>query len=188
MTTPSKVKKIAETLKKKGASEVKLIKTSDIVVDDRVRLKCQIPVCESYGRNLMCPPYAPSVSDFRAALENFDKGLLIQVTVPLDRKPIGKAKAIFDPARVLHEIVNMGERLCFEAGYRFATGLIGGHCRLCKECVAVHFESHCRHPFRARPSMEAMGIDVVATAENAKLPVSPFPVQDRVTWTGLILL
>jgi predicted metal-binding protein len=35
--------------------------------------------------------------------------------------------------------------------------------------------------------MEAMGIDVIATAEKAGLPVT-FPVKNRVTWTGLILL
>jgi predicted metal-binding protein len=35
--------------------------------------------------------------------------------------------------------------------------------------------------------MEAMGIDVVATLENAGLSLA-FPVSDRVTWTGLILL
>jgi predicted metal-binding protein len=35
--------------------------------------------------------------------------------------------------------------------------------------------------------MEAMGIDVIATTEKAGLPVS-FPISDRVTWTGLILI
>jgi predicted metal-binding protein len=35
--------------------------------------------------------------------------------------------------------------------------------------------------------MEAMGIDVTATAEKAGLPLS-FPIRNKVTWTGLILL
>jgi predicted metal-binding protein len=35
--------------------------------------------------------------------------------------------------------------------------------------------------------MEAMGIDVIATAEKAGLPLT-FPIEDKVTWTGLILL
>jgi len=46
---------------------------------------------------------------------------------------------------------------------------------------------HCRFPFQARPSLEAMGIDVVATLKNVGLSLA-FPVQGRVTWTGLILL
>jgi predicted metal-binding protein len=183
-----KLRKVIDTLKKKGASEVKLIYASDVIVDERVRLKCQIPICETYGKNLMCPPFMPSVAEFRAALARYDRALILQLKIPLRKKPKGKTREIFDPARVLHELVNMGERLCFEAGFRFATGLIGGCCRLCKECVAVEMEGFCRHPFRARPSMEAMGIDVIATAEKADLPVDSFPVTEQVTWTGLILL
>ena len=185
---PQKLKKVIDTLKKKGASEVKLIYASDVIVDERVRLKCQIPICEAYGKNLMCPPYLPSVKEFRAALARYDKALLVQLSVPLHKKTKGRTKAVFDPARVLHELVNLGERLCFESGFRFATGLIGGCCRLCEECIVMEPEGHCRHPFRARPSMEAMGIDVIGTLEKTGLPILRFPVTDNVTWTGLILL
>ncbi len=183
-----KLKKVIDTLKKKGASEVRVIKASDVIVDERVRLKCQIPICDSYGKNLMCPPYLPSVMDFRDALARYDRALLVQLSVPLHKKTKGKTKEVFDPARVLHELINLGERLCFEAGFRFATGLIGGCCRLCEVCIVMEPEGHCRHPFRARPSMEAMGIDVIGTLENAGLPLLRFPVQEKVVWTGLILL
>ena len=183
-----KLKKVIDTLKKKGASEVRVIKASDVIVDERVRLKCQIPICDSYGKNLMCPPYLPSVMDFRDALARYDRALLVQLSVPLHKKSKGKTKEVFDPARVLHELINLGERLCFEAGFRFATGLIGGCCRLCEVCIVMEPEGHCRHPFRARPSMEAMRIDVIGTLENAGLPLLRFPVQEKVVWTGLILL
>jgi hypothetical protein len=36
--------------------------------------------------------------------------------------------------------------------------------------------------------MEAMGIDVIGTLEKADLPLLRFPVTEKVTWTGLILL
>ena len=182
------IKKVIDTLKKKGASGVQIIRAADVIVDERVRLKCQVPICDSYGKNLMCPPYLPSVADFREALERYDRALLVQLSVALHRKGKGRTKAVFDPARVLHELINLGERLCFEAGYRFATGLIGGCCRLCEVCIVMEPEGHCRHPFRARPSMEAMGIDVIGTLENVGLPLLRFPVQDKVVWTGLILL
>ena len=45
----------------------------------------------------------------------------------------------------------------------------------------------CRKPFRARPSMEAVGIDVLATAAAAGLPVQ-MPATDDPVWTGLLLL
>jgi predicted metal-binding protein len=46
----------------------------------------------------------------------------------------------------------------------------------------------CAHPFKARPSMEAMGIDVTATTEKAGLEVPSYPIDQSVTWTGLVLL
>ena len=182
-----KLKKVIDTLKKKGASEVRVIKAADVVVDERVRLKCQIPLCDSYGKNLMCPPYLPSVMDFRDALARYDRALLVQLSVPLHKKSKDRTKEVFDPARVLHELINLGERLCFEAGHRFATGLIGGCCRLCEVCIVMEPEGHCRHPFRARPSMEAMGIDVIGTLETAGLPLPRFPVQEKVVWRGPLL-
>jgi len=183
------LERIFSVLKAQGASEVRLIPAKSIVVDERVRLKCQIPLCDTYGRNLMCPPNLPSVEDFRRALERFSRAVLIQVTASIPEPSGGKlSEDVFAPAKKLHGLVNMGEKLAFEGGLHFATGLIGGCCRLCEECVAAQGEIKCRFPFKARPSMEAMGIDVFSTLENAGLPVAGLPVCDRVTWTGLILI
>jgi len=182
--TPAKsLATILAVLKKKGASEAKLLSPRDIVVDERVRLKCQVPLCDTYGRNLMCPPFLPSVGEFRQALALYESSIIIQVSSGMEE--IGGDW--FLPARQLHELVNLGEKCAFDAGFRFALGLIGGCCRLCESCVAADSGRTCRHPFKARPSMEAMGIDVQATAEKAGIPFN-FPVRDKVVWTGLILL
>lgn len=176
-------KKIIAVLKKSGATEARLIPAGDIIVDERVRLKCQVPLCDSFGRNLLCPPYLPAVAQFREALARYETAILVQV-----RARLAETKGDpYLPARRLHEIINTGEKYAFESGYRFALGLIGGCCRLCDSCVAADSGRACRHPFKARPSMEAMGIDVQATAEKAGLPFD-FPVRDHVIWTGLILL
>ncbi|MCX5832918.1 MAG: DUF2284 domain-containing protein [Deltaproteobacteria bacterium] len=191
--SPKVKKKILEgiflALREKGASEVRLIPVKKIVVDERVRLKCQIPLCDTYGRNLMCPPNLPSVEDFRKARARFSRAILIQVSASIPQQSGGKlSEDVFSPAKKLHELVNMGEKIAFEGGLHFATGLIGGCCRLCDECVAVLGETKCRFPFKARPSMEAMGIDVFSTLEKVGLPVSGLPVKNLVTWTGLILI
>lgn len=184
--TPAKVlEKIILSLKEQGASRGKVIGVKDIVVDERVRLKCLIPLCDSYNRNLMCPPRLPTVTLFRNALARFSRAILIQVSAELE-----KPDDAFLHAKKLHELVNQGEKEAFEAGFRFAAGLIGGCCRLCETCVAADPRTAgtaCRFPFRARPSMEAMGIDVIVTAEAAGWS-SAFPVTDHVTWTGLILV
>jgi predicted metal-binding protein len=179
---------IISLLKTQGASAVVLANIADIVVDERVRLKCRVPVCDSYNKNLMCPPYVPSVAEFREALKNYKQAILLQVSAELhERQTNAPAGEVFIPARKLHELVNLGEREAFAAGFRFAAGFIGGCCRLCDECIAAQGGTSCRVPFKARPSMEAMGIDVIATAEKAGLPLT-FPIEDKVTWTGLILL
>ncbi|MBN1545022.1 MAG: DUF2284 domain-containing protein [Syntrophaceae bacterium] len=181
------MEKLIEEAKSLGASEAKRIPTSNIILDERVRLKCQIPLCDSYNRNLMCPPRLPSVAEFREMLKLFSQAILIQVTAPLGTKPSRGRKDVYAPAKKLHALVNTLERMAFESGYSFATGLIGGCCRLCAECAAVTPGAKCRHPFRARPSMEAMGIDVMTTLGKAGMSCS-FPITDHVRWTGLLLL
>jgi len=187
-TKDGRIKKILSALEEAGATRTALIKAKDVVVDSRVRLKCRIPICEAYGRNLMCPPHLPPVEEFRTALAKFCDALLIQFTVPLQKTPEGPKKDVFAAAERLHELVNLGEKTAFEEGFRFATGLIGGCCRLCDECEGVKPGARCAHPFKARPSMEAMGIDVTATTENAGLEVPSYPIDRDVTWTGLVLL
>jgi predicted metal-binding protein len=187
-TEDRRIKKIIAALEETGATRTILIKAKDVVVDERVRLKCRIPICEAYGRNLMCPPHVPPVEEFRAALAEFSDAVLVQLTASLPKNPKDPRKDVFAAAKRLHELVNLGERTAFEEGFRFATGLIGGCCRLCDECEGVKPGGRCEHPFKARPSMEAMGIDVTATTEKAGLEAPSYPIDQSVTWTGLILL
>ncbi|MBA4396236.1 MAG: hypothetical protein C0394_02430 [Syntrophus sp. (in: bacteria)] len=182
------LKDIMARLRQQGASVVKRIEISDIVVDERVRLKCQIPVCDSYNKNLMCPPHVPSVAFFREALARYTRAILIQMTAPLPEAITDRAcRDVYAPAKKLHELVNLAEKWAFDYQFRFATGLIGGCCRLCDECVAAKDGRVCRHPFKARPSMEAMGIDVVETVLHAGLSIR-FPIENEVTWTGVVLI
>ncbi|MFH1079574.1 MAG: DUF2284 domain-containing protein [Pseudomonadota bacterium] len=182
------LKDIMARLRQQGASAVKRIDISDIVVDERVRLKCQIPICDHYSKNLMCPPFVPSVAFFRDALARYTGAILIQITTPLPESMAGGPSAeIYTSAKKLHELVNLAEKWSFAYQFRFATGLIGGCCWLCDECVAVRNGLVCRHPFKARPSMEAMGIDVVETVANVHLSTR-FPIVKEVTWTGVVLI
>ena len=83
------------------------------------------------------------------------------------------------------------EREALSLGYVFAAAFGGGECRLCEACVAADTGTSttapCRRPFQARPSMEAVGIDVLATAAAAGLPIR-LPATDDPVWTGLLLL
>ena len=39
-----------------GASDAKIILSREVIVDERVRLKCSVPKCPLYGSSPSCPP------------------------------------------------------------------------------------------------------------------------------------
>jgi len=174
-----------------GATEAKIIPAREIVLDERVILKCQVPLCNEYGRHLLCPPHSPSLGQFREALKKYSKALLIQLRTPKDQLSTKSEEslkdAIYARANELHEIVNGVEKLAQELDFTFAAGFIGGACKLCDPCVGVKSGKPCKYPFKARPSMEAVGIDVHLTAQKVGLGFSP-DIDKEVVWNGLVLL
>jgi len=196
--TDKDLRALVDEAKRLGATHARIILSKDIVVDERVRLKCAVPICSSYGRHLMCPPNLMPVSEFKEALSAYKKALVLQIEAGYDssdRAPGERLSKRLDDSitdsdelmKELHTLVNALETLAFKKGFHLATGLIGGECRLCAECVSPKSGEPCRRPFEARPSMEAMGIDVLRTCENAGLKVS-LSSKEPVRWTGLILL
>lgn len=186
--------------RKLGADEAKIVKSKDIVVDRRVRLKCMVPVCEGYGKHLLCPPSTMSVDEFSKIVGLYKRGILVQVIADVDSvdksdrslnrdisRRLERQTNTVKWERRLHSIVNRLEALAFKEGYYLAAGLIGSSCTLCKQCVEPASGERCRHPFEARPSMQSMGIDVVATCRKSGLPLD-LSSSKKVRWTGLVLL
>jgi len=58
---------------------------------------------------------------------------------------------------------------------------------LCDECVGVKSGLPCRYPFKARTSMGALGIDVVATVKRAGMKLS-FAQDEARSCVGLVLV
>ncbi len=170
-------RELAAFAEEKGAYRARGFAARDVVLDPRVRLKCQIPLCPHFGRSLTCPPNAPSLDAFGAALARYRAAVLVQTRAPLGPNAFqGPAlKAVEDAAVALHGLVAEVERKAMASGFPFALGLIGGHCRLCAECVGQGSGAACRRPFEARPSLEAVGVDVVETSARAGLPIRAPP-------------
>lgn len=197
--SPKGFSELIEIALKAGATAAKIIPSGWVVIDERVRLKCEVPRCSGYGRFLTCPPHVMSVDAFSRIRSGYQWGLLIQVEAKnIDSTDKGKGRidrTILKENRKLHypfklklvEVVEAVESAAFKKGMRFAAGLVGGSCVLCEQCVIDKSSNACRHPFRARPPMEAVGIDVIKTAENAGLPIS-LSSSKNVVWTGLVLL
>lgn len=147
-----------------GASQAEIIPAQWVQVDERVRLKCLIPSCPSFGRCGNCPPYTPEPEFMRKAFSRFNWAILFKTDVPVEDfadikryYPHGK-----EHQRKTNEIAAKIETLAFAGGYRFAMGLSTG-CRetLCDGGLCQKVDSgRCRYMLMARPSMEAVGIDV----------------------------
>ncbi len=200
------LKVLCELAQNSGATKAAFFDAKKVVVDERVRLKCRVPICDDYGRNLMCPPNVMGVQEFKDILAKYSWAILVQLEEPMPidvKEEVRKAenvasvyksdkfqtsyKKFLTPAKLkLHRIINKVESQAFALGYRFAAGFIAGSCKLCTECAAINSEP-CKHPFLSRPSMEAMSIDAMTTAENAGLPFQ-IPLRDKIVWNGLILI
>ena len=201
------LQELCKLARKLGATNAVSFNARGVAVDERVRLKCRIPLCDDYGLNLMCPPNVISIKEFREILSKYDHAVLIQMEMRMpaevkveirkandvaalykDPRFLDSYKKYFTPLKLkLHRIVHKIEAQAFLQGYRFAVGFTAGSCKLCPKCVAVDSSDPCRNPFRARPSMEAMGIDAYQTAKNAGLPFD-IPAKDKIVWNGLVLI
>jgi len=210
-----------------GAGSAAPLPARAVVVDERVNLKCRVPLCASYGHNLMCPPNTPTAAETRAALARYSDALVVQLDIPLTQAAVdevlegmGYAEArapgaaagtegatnaggngggagvtaatgayearLRDSKNEFARLMTALEGEAFKMGYRFAAAFAGGDCVLCEVCAGADGQP-CQHPFEARPSMEAVGIDVVATAEAAGLVVE-LPAAEHPRWTGLLLI
>ena len=130
---------------KRGVLGAKVIPPSTVETGGWVWWKCRFG-CGGYGSSLMCPPHSPKPARTRRMLDEYQRAIFFE-------SPSGKAK----------EIAAKLERELFLAGHYKAFGMGAGPCPLCETCA---FEEGCRHPDRARPAMEACGIDVFATARK----------------------
>jgi len=198
---------LAERAVRLGARAAQPLSARAVVTDPRVTLKCRVPLCAGYGRNLMCPPFVPTAAEFAATLSRYTMALVVQQPIALSaadvaRRYDGKSldelsltpdyqSVVAASQNALDDILTALEGEALALGCAFAAGFGGGECRLCEACVAVQTGTStrepCRRPFRARPSMEAVGVDVLATAAAAGLPIQ-MPAGDDPVWTGLLLL
>jgi predicted metal-binding protein len=173
-----KLETYAEKARSLGVSKAEIIHTRNVVVENWVRLKCQYG-CGAYGDCLTCPPYSPTPGYMRKMIGEYSKGLLMQVQNirAANRPRLGST---------LRGIVTDLEREIFLDGYHKAFGLAAGPCRLCRTCDTTR---DCKHPYIARPSMEACGIDVYQTARNCGFELHVVKTEDSpYSYVGLILI
>jgi predicted metal-binding protein len=139
-----------------GVDGAKVIDSSTIVTAPWVRMKCQFG-CPGFGQSLCCPPYSPTPDVTRKVIDSYDKAILLH-------KRLGKGER----GKTFNETVVNLEIEIFLDGYYKAWSMGSGPCRLCNECDVT---TPCKHGYRARPAMEACGVDVFQTARTNGFPI-----------------
>ena len=165
-----------------GADHAVPIDPDQVIVDERVRLKCRVPICDAYNQSLMCPPNVLTVDEFKNLLSMYSEAILIQV-----RASGNSEEEIIAAELHVQNLISELETKALMRGNYFVAGFGAAQCRLCPTCVGVKSTEKCRHPFRARPSMEAVGINIYKTCENAGVPIKPLDKED-LYFVGLLLL
>lgn len=194
-----------------GAADAKIIPIDQVVVEDRVRLKCLVG-CPYYGKGLRCPPFTPTVDEFRKMLLDYKFAMVIKLNPPKTSNEILSKYNINigdESNRLRHQFKDIDElstrlwsdysetykniltdllemeRTAFNKGYTFATVFFAGRCLLCRECNIE--EGACENPMMARFSAEAMGINLLKTAKNSGIELK-FNPKDNVTPMAILLI
>jgi predicted metal-binding protein len=167
----------------RGAARTAILDANAVVLDAGAPTNAHGESCTCAGLNLMSPPLAPHPTEFGGWLGSYRTSIVTEVDAPF---PVGDRwrqggdgwrcewqRVRSDPAlwsavlpawRRLHEVTMWLERECMRRGYYLAVGFGAGDCELCTACDTSEL---CVEPYAARPSMEALGIDVARTREAA---------------------
>lgn len=190
-----------------GAAAAKIIPADMITVENRVRLKC-LSGCPSYGKYLTCPPHSMTPEEFRACLREYHYALIVKfrsAAVFDDTIRSCYLRSRFDPGaspdqkesagrfaretsvhnRSLNMVMLDLEKAAFNAGYTFAVATFCGTCSQCEKCNTA--TCVCNHPTMRRFAPEAVGINVIKTAEDAGMPIR-FPAPVTPERVGIVLI
>ena len=179
-----------------GATEIRQLPPSDIVVEERLVRFCSEPRCENYGLSPSCPPHVAGPEGFCRLRQLCSTALVVRLEVPSAVLFSNERKEVM---RLLHEIVAGIECSAIRLGYTGSKAFAGGSCKdlFCHDqpaCRVISEQGTCRNPRMARPSMSGFGINVGKMMEAAGWPAMKHtphegPSAEAMTWVaGLVMI
>jgi len=146
-----------------GYTDFRWIDPAEIVVSQWVRLKCLFG-CGEYGHNASCPPNVPTVAECRQLFDEYKEAAVFHFAHAVE-----KPEDRHEWTHSINASLCALERAVFLAGYHKAFLLFMDSCGLCKKCAGMRTE--CKEPRSARPTPEALGVDVFATVQRLGYPI-----------------
>jgi predicted metal-binding protein len=154
-----------------GYQDFQWIDPQRIVVAQWVRMKCMYG-CHEYGSSAVCPPNVPSVNDCERFFREYTDAVIFHfeqvVEKPEDRHAWSR--------EVNGELLKL-EREVFITGHPKAFLLFMDTCEICRDCSAVRAE--CRNQRDARPTPEALAVDVFSTVKHLGFPIQVLPDYEK---------
>jgi predicted metal-binding protein len=151
-----------------GASDAVVIPAAMVSIEDRIVELCREPLCDGYGKSLHCPPHAMKPTEARKLLKSFHTALLFKVDVA---PSLLLSDERFEAFKVIYNTASKLEEAAVRSGYALSRGFAAGSCKsvFCRNlpCKALTDKALCRYPSLARPSMEAVGINVFRLVREA---------------------
>ncbi len=156
---------------KREYTDYRWVDPKDIVVAHWVRMKCRFG-CDEYGRTPTCPPNVPPVEECRRFFNDYSAAVVFHF-----QRRVDKAKDRHAWTRSVNRKLLELEREVFISGYPKAFLLFMDSCTLCPECAGT--KDGCSNPESARPSPEAMAVDVFSTVRLLGFPIEVLADYDQ---------
>ena len=180
-------------------ADFNLISVDEIEVAEWVRWKCEYG-CRAFGKHLTCPPYTPRPEETRKLLKSYEKAIITRfadVQPNLEVAPSHIHHYLWDAIFKMHNTMFELERHAFLSGYYKAFAMAALPCTYCLDCLPERegfdldyaAKRFCEHQDKARPSMEACGIDVYKTVRKAGYEIEVrTSFQEQIIFFGLLLI
>lgn len=159
--------------------DVKPIGISDLVFEERVRLKCLH--CPNYGVKWTCPGRLPRL-DFPKLIGEYSHAAVVINRVER-RASDDDSRALRQATNTLHRAMLYAEGELLKRNNVMAEAFIGCNCQLCEDGCP---KEGCAHPTEARVPWDATGCNVVKTLVKIGITVT-FPPQEYIYQYGLLV-
>jgi predicted metal-binding protein len=155
--------KFEERFRRHKFTDFRWIDPLKIMTSQWVRMKC-VYGCNEYGVTATCPPNVPSVSECERFFREYNEAVIFHFT-----KKVRKPEDRFAWTRKVNLRLLKLESEIFLSGFEKAFLLFLDSCNICQDCPGK--KEACKKPKMARPTPEAMSVDVYATVRQIGYPI-----------------
>jgi len=158
--------KFIEKARQSGYTNIAPVDIGRIEFEESLRSMCEMNTCGHYDKSWVCPPACGTVEELKDKVLSFSDSVLLQKVYKIedsfDFEGMMAGQEDFDKL-----FTEMMDYTCEKIGSDYYS-LKAGSCHLCEECT--YPDTPCKYPEKARPSIEACGINVTSLCSSCGVP------------------